>query len=107
MEKTAKELEESIAKKCLIYQSKHGFDSIFDFILEDVSALRELGEKPVGDQALQKIKDFHFQMIEALAICHKWAADDNDIKRIKELMRESTEVSSLLSSKDFVGILIP
>lgn len=47
-------LEERVANSCLSYQSKHGFDTAFDLILEDVIELRKMvnsvsGETPKPD----------------------------------------------------------
>lgn len=55
--------------------------------------------KTVDREELLKVKECYFEMVEAMAICHKWASDDADIARIKELVRKSTEASSILSSK--------
>lgn len=50
-------LEERVANSCLNYQSKHGFDTAFDLILEDVIELRKMvnsvgGETPKPDHEL-------------------------------------------------------
>lgn len=65
-------LEERVANSCLNYQSKHGFDTAFDLILEDVIELRKMvnsvsGETPKPDQPiedaksmLKRFRDKHF-----------------------------------------------
>lgn len=55
---------------------------------------------PITEEELEKVRKVYFELIKALAVCHKWAGEESDIKRIKELMRKTPEASSILSTRN-------
>lgn len=101
-------LEERVANSCLNYQSKHGFDTAFDLILEDVIELRKMvnsvsGETPKPDKMwvriINAVVDWHIHQSKDMTC-------DVMVERCKKIQQDFEKLSGEAKPPDSVEVKI-